>query len=45
MLTVSLLLAVAAFVCTIVAAMDRCPLWIPVMLLVLVHLLVLLPLR
>lgn len=45
MLTVSLLLAVAAFVCTIVAVMDRCPLWIPVMLLVLVHLLVLLPLR
>lgn len=31
--TVSVLLAVSAFVCTIVSANGKCPLWIPVILL------------
>lgn len=44
MLTVSLVLALAAFVCTVVAAMGRCPLWVAVLLLSLAELLRHLPL-
>jgi hypothetical protein len=44
MLTVLLLLAVAAFVCTIASAMNKCPLWVAVMLLCLIELLRQLPL-
>lgn len=33
MLTVLFLLAIVAFVCTILAALGRCPLWIAVVLL------------
>ena len=43
MLTVMLLLALAAFVCTIVAALGKCPLWVAVILLVLMELLRALP--
>lgn len=42
-LTVSVLLALAAFVTTIAAAMNRAPLWVAVLLLVVLHLLLLLP--
>ena len=44
MLTVTFLLVLAAFVCTIAAAIGKAPLWVPVLLLVLVELLRLLPL-
>ncbi len=44
MLTVFLLFAVAAFICTIVAAIGRCPLWIAVMLLCVLELLRVIPL-
>jgi hypothetical protein len=43
MLSVTLLLVIAAFVCTIASALGKCPLWIPVLLLVVVHLLGLMP--
>jgi hypothetical protein len=43
MLTVSVVLVLAAFVCTIASAIGRCPLWVAVLLLVLVHLLSVLP--
>lgn len=33
MVTVCLLLAVSAFVCTNVSSIGKCPLWIPVLLL------------
>lgn len=39
----TLLLVVAAFVCTVANAMGKCPLWVAVMLLVIVHLLTVLP--
>jgi len=45
MLTVSLLLVLAAFVCVIGAAMGRVQLWIAVLLLCVAHLLALLPVR
>ena len=35
MMTVTLLLLLAAFVCTVMSAMDKLPLWIGVMLIVL----------
>lgn len=44
MLTVAFLLAVSAFVVTIVAAMGRAPLWIAVLLLSVLHLVTGLPL-
>lgn len=43
MLTVTLLLVLAAFVCTIASAMGKCPLWVAVLILVVVHLLAVLP--
>jgi len=43
MLSVSLVLVLAAFVCTIGAAMGRIPVWIAVLLLCVAYLLVLLP--
>jgi len=45
MLTITLLLVLAAFVVTIGAAMNRAPLWPAVLLLVVVALLGLVPLR
>lgn len=44
MLTVILLLLLAAFVCTIASALGKCPVWVPVLLLVVVGLLEHLPL-
>lgn len=44
MLTVMLLLALSAFVCTIVAALGKCPLWIAVLLLCVIALLQSVPL-
>jgi hypothetical protein len=41
--SVVLLLVVVAFICTIAAAANRCPLWVPVLLVVLVQLLQLAP--
>lgn len=43
MLTVTMLLALAAFVVTVGAAMGRAPLWVAVLLLVVLHLLTALP--
>lgn len=43
MLTVTLLLVLAAFVCAIANALGKCPAWIPIILLVVVHLLAILP--
>jgi len=44
MLTVFLLLALAAFVCAIAEACGKCPGWVPVILLCLIELLRALPL-
>ena len=43
MITVTLLLVVAAFLCTIVAALGRCPLWVPMLLITVAMLLGVLP--
>ena len=43
--TVSGLLILAAFVCTIASAMNRCPLWVAVLLLCVVALIQVLPLK
>ncbi len=43
MLTVLTILAVAAFICTIVSAIGKCPVWVPVMLLCVIELLRVLP--
>ena len=43
MLTVSLLILLAAFVCAIVSALGKCPLWVPVVLLCVAGLLGVLP--
>jgi hypothetical protein len=45
MLTISLLLVLAAFVIVIAAAMGKAPLWPAVLLLMVVHLLSLVPVR
>lgn len=45
MLSVMLLLAVAAFMATIASAIGKCPLWVAVLLLCLVALVQVLPLR
>ena len=44
-LTVSALLVLAAFVVTIAAALGKAPLWVAVLLLVVLHLVVLVPIR
>lgn len=44
MLTVYLVLVLAAFGCTIVSALGKCPVWIPVVLLCVIELLRVLPL-
>lgn len=44
MLTVILIIAIAAFVCTIINALGKCPAWIPLLLLCLIELLRALPL-
>lgn len=44
MLTVLLLLFLAAFICTIASALNKCPLWVPVLLLCVAGLLAHLPL-
>jgi len=44
MLTVFLLLAIAAFICTVASALGKCPVWIPVLLLCIIELLRALPL-
>lgn len=43
MITLVLLLVLAAFICTISSAMGRAPLWIAVMLLVMIELLRVVP--
>jgi len=43
LLTVILLLVIAAFVTTVVSAMGKCPLWIAVLFLVVIELLRVLP--
>ena len=43
MLTVSLLVVVAAFVVAVLAAIGRAPLWVAVLLLIVLHLVQLLP--
>jgi hypothetical protein len=43
MLTVTLLLLLAAFVCTVASAMNKCPVWVPVLLLCVLELLRALP--
>jgi hypothetical protein len=44
MLTVTMILLLAAFVCTIASAMNKCPVWVPVLLLCVLELVRLLPL-
>jgi hypothetical protein len=44
-MTITALLAIVAFVLTIAAAVGKCPLWVPVLLLSLIALLQVLPLR
>jgi hypothetical protein len=44
MLTVFLILALAAFIGAVVSAMGKCPLWVPVVLLCVIELLRALPL-
>lgn len=44
LVTVFLILAVAAFIATIVSAIGKCPLWVPVVLLCVIELLRALPL-
>lgn len=44
MLTVTMVLLLAAFVCTIASAMSKCPVWVPVLLLCVLELVRLLPL-
>lgn len=43
MLTVTLLLVLAAFICTVASAIGKCPLWVAVLLLCVVHLFAVLP--
>jgi hypothetical protein len=43
MLTVFVLLALVAFICTIANALDRCPLWIAVLILSILELMRALP--
>lgn len=43
MLSVTVLLLVAGFVCTIVSAIGKCPLWVPVLIAYVVLLLQVLP--
>jgi len=45
MLSVTLLLVFAAFICTIASALGKCPLWIAMILVVLVQLLSVAPIR
>lgn len=45
MLTVTFVLVAAAFICTIWSAAGKCPVWVPVLLLVLVEALRLVPAR
>ncbi len=44
MITVMLLLVLAAFVCTVASAIGKCPLWIAVLFLVVIELLRVVPL-
>jgi hypothetical protein len=43
MLTVTLLLVLVAFLCTIGSALGKCPSWVPVLLLCVIHLIEVLP--
>lgn len=43
MMSVTFLLLVAAFICTIANALGKCPTWVPLLLIVLVQLLAVLP--
>lgn len=45
MITIAALLLVSAFVCTIASAIGKCPLWIPVLLVIIWGLLTVIPLR
>jgi len=45
MLTVMIVLVAAAFVCTIVSAIGKCPLWVAVVLLCVIELIRVLPLK
>lgn len=44
MLTVLIVLVAAAFICTILNAIGKCPIWVPMILLCIVELLRVLPL-
>ena len=37
MLTITIALIVAAFICTIASAINKCPLWVPVLLVIIVE--------
>ena len=45
MLSVMFVLVAAAFICTVVSALGKCPLWISVILLCVVELLQVIPLK
>lgn len=44
MFTVLIILAITAFICTIVSAIGKCPVWVPVLVLCVIELLRVLPL-
>ena len=44
MINVFLVMAISAFICTIVAALNKCPVWVPVLLLCVIELLRAMPL-
>jgi hypothetical protein len=44
-MTIQFLLVIAAFVTTIASALNRCPLWVPVLLVVVVELIRVVPIR
>jgi hypothetical protein len=45
MLTVAVVLVLAAFICTVVSALGKCPLWVAVVFLCVIELLRVLPAR
>lgn len=45
MLTVLFVLVFAAFICTIVSALGKCPVWIPVLLLCIIALFQVMPIK
>lgn len=45
MLTVMFILAASAFICTVVSALGKCPVWVPLVLLCIIAMLQVAPLK